>query len=180
MTEQTVGVLVRPSLPGRVWITEVDLDAGGDRELSVARHLLALVPGDGRGQLPRQGGDGRLHGRLDLDGPLAVGEVEQEQVASRALDEGADGAATSCSHHEVSLPVARDRSILDLGWSLRDHDHVLDAAPRLDPTLRLALGAAAAKEAGQLSTQLFSPLDEEGLRDGLVARVHGRDRSDAS
>ena len=105
--------------------------------------------------------------------------MQQEQVASRALDERADGAATSCSRHEVSLPVAKDRSILDPSWTLRDHHHVLDATSRLDPTLRLALGAAAAKVAGQLSMQLSSPLDLEGLKDGLVAHVHGRDRWDA-
>ena len=109
-----------------------------------------------------------------MNGSLAVGEVEQEQVASRALDEGADGAATSCSYDEVSLPVPRDGSILDLGWSLGDHDHVLDAAPRLDVALVLALGAAPPQAAGQLASELASALDIEGLTDGLVAHVHGR------
>jgi hypothetical protein len=107
-----------------------------------------------------------------VDGPLAVGEVEQEQVASRTLDEGADGAATSGSHDEVSLPVPRDGSVLDLGRALGDHDHVLDGTPRLDVALVLALGAATPQAAGQLSRQIVSALDVEGLIDGLVAHVH--------
>src|SRR4029453_3546939 len=54
LAQQPVGVLVGAALPGLVRIAAVDPDAGGDGELGVEGHLLALVPGDdpGAGLLP--------------------------------------------------------------------------------------------------------------------------------
>ena len=42
MAQEAVGVLVRGPLPGRVGIAEVDLDAGGDRDVDVLAHLGSL------------------------------------------------------------------------------------------------------------------------------------------
>ena len=94
-----------------------------------------------------------------------------QDVARRALAEGADGVASSCSHDEASLLMARDRSILAFSWALRDHRRISDATSWLDATLMLAPRAAAAKAAGQHSTHLSSALCGEGLVDGLVAHV---------
>ena len=94
-----------------------------------------------------------------------------QDVARRALAEGADGVASSCSHDEASLLMARDRSILAFSWALRDHRRISDATSWLDTTLMLAPRAAAAKAAGQHSTHLSSALCGEGLVDGLVAHV---------
>ncbi len=77
LAQEPVGVLVRTSLPGRMGVAEVDRDARGHREGTVARRLGALVPGNGAGQLFGQGGDGFAHGRLDGWGSLALAKVQQ-------------------------------------------------------------------------------------------------------
>ena len=55
LTQQTVGVLIRPSLPRAMRIAEVDRQIGVDPELGVLSHLRALVPGQRSSQLFRQG-----------------------------------------------------------------------------------------------------------------------------
>src|SRR5437879_13892917 len=47
LSQQAVGVLVAATLPWTARITEVNLHVGGNREAFVAKHLLALVPGQG-------------------------------------------------------------------------------------------------------------------------------------
>src|SRR5690348_8656438 len=47
LAEQTVGVLVGATLPRRVWVSEVDPEAGGLLDPLVVEHLVALVPGQG-------------------------------------------------------------------------------------------------------------------------------------
>ncbi len=42
---EPVRVLVAAALPGRVWIAEIDVDAGLDGEVCVLGHLFSLVPG---------------------------------------------------------------------------------------------------------------------------------------
>ena len=51
LAQEPIGVLVRTSLPGAVGVAEVDRDAGVDREVDMAVHLFALVPGDGAHQI---------------------------------------------------------------------------------------------------------------------------------
>ena len=43
LAKQSVGVLAAPALPGAMWITEVDVHAGGAGKLLMPRHLLTLV-----------------------------------------------------------------------------------------------------------------------------------------
>jgi len=45
LAQQPVGVLAGPALPGAVRITEVHADVGIARQLSMPRHLAALVAG---------------------------------------------------------------------------------------------------------------------------------------
>src|SRR5260370_11962413 len=45
LTQQSVGVFVRPALPGRSRITKVDLDLGGQCQALMVCELLASVPG---------------------------------------------------------------------------------------------------------------------------------------
>src|SRR5207245_7166293 len=46
LAQQAVGVFVRSPLPRRMGVAEVDLHAGVDAELDMARELLAAVPGE--------------------------------------------------------------------------------------------------------------------------------------
>jgi hypothetical protein len=55
LAERSVGVLVGSALPGRVWITEVDGQVGGEGDLGVAGEFGAPVPGQGACQ---RGGEG--------------------------------------------------------------------------------------------------------------------------
>ena len=53
LAQQAVGVLVGAALPGGMGVAEVDRDAGGDGEVGVVGHFLALIPGDGAGAARR-------------------------------------------------------------------------------------------------------------------------------
>ena len=55
LSQQAVGVLVAATLLWTARITEVNLHVGGNREAFVARHLLALVPRQGRSEERRVG-----------------------------------------------------------------------------------------------------------------------------
>src|SRR3954468_12211729 len=57
LSQQPVGVLVRPALPRAVRIAEVDLHAGVDPQLCMLAQLRPLVPGQRSSQPLRQGGD---------------------------------------------------------------------------------------------------------------------------
>src|SRR5450830_2153858 len=54
LSQQTVGVLVRPALPRTLRIAEVNVDVGRQRKSSMIRKLLAPVPGQRLIQLTRQ------------------------------------------------------------------------------------------------------------------------------
>jgi hypothetical protein len=163
-----------PRCQGGMGVTGVDRDLGGDGELGVPGHLLALVPGDGPGQLGGQGGDGLFHGVLDLVGAPAVWEVQEQVVTGGPLHECAHRASECGPEDQVTSPVSGDGPVLDLGRSRRDHHHVGNLPPALDPALGATLGPTRAQAPGQLPTQLPPALDVEGLVDGLVAHVHHR------
>ena len=59
LAEETVGVLVGPTLPWCLGVAEVDIQVGIYAELSVLGHLGSLVPGQRTAELLRQGGDRR-------------------------------------------------------------------------------------------------------------------------
>ena len=58
---------------------------------------------------------------------VALGQGDELAVAGRALDQGRDRARPS-AHQEVALPVAGDRSVLDLRRALGDHHHLGELA----------------------------------------------------
>ena len=53
LPQQTVSVLIGTTLPGALWIAEVDINIGRERESSMIRKLLPSVPGQGLIQLIR-------------------------------------------------------------------------------------------------------------------------------
>ena len=46
LPEQDVGIFVGTTLPGTLWITEVNLDFGVQGEAFVICHLFAAIPGE--------------------------------------------------------------------------------------------------------------------------------------
>lgn len=55
-----------------------------------------------------------------------VMKVEQNEVAARALDKGADVGPATAAYHQVPLPVAEYEASSDLGRALRDGNHAPD------------------------------------------------------
>ena len=136
------------------------------------RHLFALVPGDAAPQLLGELHDGGAHRLLDGDCGLVHPQVEQEHIAGGSLDQRADSALVVGAHDEVSLPVTRDSSVVDLGGTIRDHDHAGHVAPAVDGAYVFALGSPRAQTASELPAQLAPSLDIERLIDRLVADLH--------
>ena len=83
LAEEAVGVLVAAALPGAVWLAEVDLDAGLDREPGVLGPLLAAVPGERPAELGGEGQDLRGEGRPDRLGRATVGQGEIGRASCR-------------------------------------------------------------------------------------------------
>src|SRR5207302_6306304 len=71
LTQQAVGVLVGASLPGAVWVAEVDRQAGGYPELGVLGHFCSLVPGQRSPQLFGESADRLGDGVPDGFGAMA-------------------------------------------------------------------------------------------------------------
>src|ERR1017187_2278414 len=97
--------------------------------------------------------------------------MQKQRQSRRALDQRADRAATTGAEDEISLPVPRDRPVLDLGRPITDHHHVGDLSA---PGSRLTFSARAsrAQATSQLATQFSPALNVEGLVDGFVAHAH--------
>lgn len=107
-------------------VAEIDQDSRLNGDVEVSAHLDALIPRDRAGELSRQPPHGPAHRRFDVDARSSVGQMQKQRESRRALDERADRAATTGADDEVSLSVARDRTVLHLGWSITDHHHVGD------------------------------------------------------
>ena len=133
----------------------------------------SLVPGQAVAQEFGQA----LHlvddGLPDVFGVVPVGQVQQDREPGGALDERADGAFVAAAGDEVALPVARDRPVLDLRGSLRDHGHGFAGTGF---AALAALGSAGGSPLPHGAFRLlleFAPgLQVDGLADRLDARVH--------
>jgi hypothetical protein len=91
--------------------------------------------------LSRQGQDALRHGLADHLGAVAVGELEENEVAAVALDEGPDG-LNLLAEDQVALPMTRDGTVCEnTPWSspllpLSDASHArckLEADVKLNP-----------------------------------------------
>lgn len=105
---------------------------------------------------------------------MVVREVDEHHVAGGAFDEGADRGFLDSSDDEVSLPVAGNGTVINLGRAFTDHDHrVAEAGLAVLCVLAgFASSAASAECFVKLATQLTAPLTVEGEVDRLVDHVH--------
>ncbi len=83
LPQQPVGVLAGTALPGAVGVAEVHLDARARGELTVARHLLALVAGQAVAH--RLGNRIQLGRRARLDSPRPAQRLCQKARNRHAL-----------------------------------------------------------------------------------------------
>jgi len=113
LAQEPIGVLVGPALPWRASGGEEDGNAGQVGETSVTRHsiprsqspIAVVTTAESRSPRSDQSGDHAV-------GAGSVGQVQQNEVTTRALDKCADVGPALAAHDEVAFPVA------DLGsWS---------------------------------------------------------------
>src|SRR5574337_329864 len=171
LAQQPVGVLIAASLPGAVWVAEVDLHTGVFAEPGVLGHLAPSVVGQalahGLGYCVELVGEFLQHMRRSRW--IGVGELDQHHQARGALDQRANGAGVVRTLDEIALPVAWQLAILDLGRAHMDAQQILYL-----PTPILALGAGPALGMGhaQARQQLLLELSARlGIDAGVDALV---------
>ena len=154
LADQPVGVLTRASLPWTVRVTEVHHHARVGRQLSVARHLLALVVGQGlahrlsdAAQLGREAFQGR--------GGRRIGQLDQHHQARAAFEQNAHRRTVACAFDEVALPVAGEGPVSGLGWAHMNAQQIGHLAPAvLAPAAWHALGFGPAQTGNEILAQL--------------------------
>lgn len=154
-------------------VAEVDGHVQRGADPFVQGEFRSLVPGQAVAQEFGQ----VLHlvddGLLDVFGVVPVGQVQQDREPGGALDERADGAFVAAAGDEIALPVARDRPVLDLRGSLRDHGHgFAETGFAALAALGSAGGSPLPHGAFQLLLEFAPGLQVDGLVDRLDARVH--------
>ena len=132
-----------------------------------------LVPGQRIAQEFGQRGHFVDDGLLDVFGVVPVGQAQRDRELGGALDGRADRAFVAAAGDEVVLPVARDRPVLDLRGSLRDHDHgFAETGFAALAALGSADGSPLPHGAFQLLLEFTPGLRVDGLVDGFDACVH--------
>ena len=153
-----------PRCHGLLGSQKVDLHTGLDGAADVLGHLLALISGYGTAELGRQGQDALGHHLAHFLGAVTVGELEQDDVAAVAFDEGADRGHL-LAEDQVALPVTRNRPVLHLCRALRDHHHVAELTLADVARLHIGLGSSHGPARAQARVELFAQgtaaLDEE-------------------
>lgn len=152
LPQQPVGIFIRATLPGLVWIAEVDLDIRGEREVSVLGHFAATIPRQRPVQLLRQA-TGAFDQCVDHRLAVLVGHLHQDHIACLPLDQRGD-LAVLVAKHQIAFPVTWHRPISRISRSLADRHRVFDAAvvPRLLGMVSLQpamLGSFASFSTGQ-------------------------------
>ena len=154
LADQPVGVLAGAALPGAVRVAEVHHHAGVDCQLGMARHLLALVVGQGLahgfGNAAQLGGEAFQGG-----GSRRIGQLDQHDQARAALDQNAHRRAIASALDEVALPVAGESPVAGLGRAHMDAQQIGHLAPAvLAPAARHAFGFGTAQTGDQVFAQL--------------------------
>ncbi len=123
LSQEPVGVLAGPSLPGAMGVAEVDLHPGLGGQLGMARHLFALVIGQRLAHrfsnavelkgVTRQGGGG--------GGIVHLGQQDQ---AGGTFDQDPHRRAVPRPLEEVALPVAGQNPVIHLGRTHMNAYHI--------------------------------------------------------
>src|SRR5438445_9201672 len=101
-----------------------------------------------------------------------MAESGEEHVAGLALDQRRDRRFAFGTDQQVSLPMARNATVVDLRRALGDRDQIPRAAARIDALARTARGATRPEVGVQLPAQLSARLDIQRLVNRLVADPH--------
>lgn len=168
LAQQPIRVFVGAALPGTVRVSKVDLHASAFGQDFVAMHFTALVVGHGFAHRRRLTVE---HGREAVDDRAGAGIVHlgQHHKTGGALDQRSHRGAVAFALDQVTLPVARDQAILDLGRADVNALHILDLAPAVDATAaRLAHLVVMTQAGDQLALQLAAWMQIDRVVDRLV------------
>ena len=168
LTDQPVGVLAGATLPRAVRVTEVHHHARVGRQLSMARHLLALVVGQG---LAHRLSNAAQLGRESLQrrGGRGIGQLDQHHQTRAALDQYTHGRAVARALDEIALPVAGEGPVVGLGWAHMNAQQIGHLSPAiLAPAARHALGCGPAQTSDQVFAQLAFGHGVDAGVDGFV------------
>jgi len=168
LADQSIGVLAGSALPGAMRVTEVHHHAGVGRQFGMARHLLALVVGQG---LAHRFGNAAQLGREAFQGRggCRIGQLDQHHQARAAFDQHAHGRTVACPLDEIALPVPGEGPVVGLGWAHMDAQQIGHLAPAiLTPAARHALGLGTAQTGDQVFAQLALGHGVDAGVDGFV------------
>jgi len=145
LPQQPVGVLAACTLPGAVRVAEVHTHVRGLCQLPVTGHLLALVIGErlahGSAHLVELGGEGRKS-RFGC----GIRHLAQQHQPGAALDKNSHCGLVACALDQIPLPMPRHQSVMNLGRSHMDADHLGNLS---SPVLARRAGSAAAAPLAQ-------------------------------
>ena len=134
LSKESVSVFVRASLPGTVWITEVDLQACIEAQLDMLSQLGPAIPREASRQLGRQATN-LPHKRFANRFSVFSRDLHQQRQARTAFDEGGD-LSIAGTNEEIAFPMARHGTIGNFRRPLTNGDSVndLSLSSRLSPS----------------------------------------------
>ncbi len=171
LSEQSVGVLAAASLPGAVGVTEVHAHVRGAGQFAVPSHLFAAIVGQrlahGLSDLVELEGEG-CQGRFSS----GIWHLGQQHQASGPLDQNAYGGLVPSALDQVTFPVPRHHSIVDLRRPQMNADHLRYLpSPVFTSRARFTAALALTKACDQVLAQLTLGVCIDGGVDGLVRDV---------
>ncbi len=168
LAQQAVDILATAPLPRTARVAEVDPDAGGLRQLGVARHFLAAVVGEGLSH--RLGNAAQLGGEaLQGRGCGGVLELGQQHQTRAALHQHAHRRAVGRPLEEVAFPVPGEGPLVGLGRTQVDAHSVGQlTTPVLATRARHALGLRTPQTGDEFLAQLAARHRVDAVVDGLV------------
>src|SRR5712671_4279374 len=152
LSQQALGVLVRPALPRALRIAKIYVDFGRQRKATMIRKFVSPVPGQGLiqrlWQLLRL-----LDERRDCRLGVLTCHLGQHHVTRMTLDQGRDVAVVR-PRQEIAFPMARHCPIFNRRRSLTDRDDILDMPPSIAIRIN-RLGATHRALRSKMAKQLF-------------------------
>ena len=121
LAQQAIRVLVRPPLPGRMWMRKIDPHLGLFREEAVLAHFRHLVVRERAAELGRQRPQFAREG-LPHRGRILGFQRHQHGKPCRPLHQRAQRRGIGVAYKQVPLTMPQHRAIRYLGWPLVDAD----------------------------------------------------------
>ena len=171
LTQQPIGILIGPALPGAVRIGNEHLDGEALGQALVLGHLFASIIGQRFAQRGRHMPEFFREALVRTRGIRSIHSGQQDQTG-RPLHQGADGRAIAGALDEVPFPVARDRTAGHFCGAVGNRRDVGELAASIrSPRLRAARLARLTECRQQFLTQRAPWQHVQGRVDGFGREV---------